>query len=548
MFTTDLPSAGCLKGSAIPNRSRLTTALPASGLLVALLLTLPAQAYETARANTGQRLDFQSTTDVLSATASSASANGGTVTLNPVGAISSVGGASGPYTPAIATTTRAWAVLHYPTGCVVPGNGTTVNCGPKGTVTITFTRAVTNPVFHLSGLGAYWVETDGGGGIFYGTGFNTRLRLSASTRPAGYPVPQLALLNGNANFAVPAIDTVAPPSATPNISCDSRVPEGAGQPYAGCGSFRVAGTVSSVTFELSMQARMYANNVGQPSYTLGTNSDTDAFTMAVSLEEDFNDGAASYGSATQYASHLAGDLTIGSGISADNTAVANATSSPYTSPSDDADQFTWPTLARGAANTVSVPLSTASSAGTLCGWIDYDASGSYAAAEGDCTSFAAGATSANLVFTPPAGSPATRTARLRADYGSQLTTATWSGRADSGEVEDASLSLDTLADLSITKTDNTAVYTPGGTGSYVLHVCNSAGPSAASGVLISDPLPAGLTLTGPWTCAAAGGASCSAASGGSAGGTLVSLSADLPAGGCVDVTVPVRFSADSGGY
>lgn len=103
------------------------------------------------------------------------------------------------------------------------------------------------------------------------------------------------------------------------------------------------------------------------------------------------------------------------------------------------------------------------------------------------------------------------------------------------------------ANLSITKTDNTANYTPGGSSTYVLHACNT-GPDATVGASISDTLPKGATLSAPWTCVGTGGGVC-AASGGATGGTSISLTGvNLPVSACVDVTVPVSFSANPASY
>lgn len=103
------------------------------------------------------------------------------------------------------------------------------------------------------------------------------------------------------------------------------------------------------------------------------------------------------------------------------------------------------------------------------------------------------------------------------------------------------------ADLNITKTDSTANYTPGGSSSYVLHACN-AGPDATLGASINDTLPNGATLNAPWTCVGTAGGVC-AASGGTIGSTSVSLTGvNLPVSACVDVTVPVSFSANPSSY
>ena len=102
------------------------------------------------------------------------------------------------------------------------------------------------------------------------------------------------------------------------------------------------------------------------------------------------------------------------------------------------------------------------------------------------------------------------------------------------------------ANLSITKSDGSATYTPGGTATYVITVSN-AGPDAVAGALVSDTLPAGATLSSAWTCTPTNG-SCNPASGGAAGDGSVSLSVDLDAGGQAQITVPVSYSNDPTDY
>lgn len=103
-----------------------------------------------------------------------------------------------------------------------------------------------------------------------------------------------------------------------------------------------------------------------------------------------------------------------------------------------------------------------------------------------------------------------------------------------------------VADLSVTKSDGSATYTPGGTATYVITVSN-AGPDAAANVVVTDNLPAGVTLSGPWTCSATNG-TCHAANGGNAGDTQVEVTLDLEANGSAEIEVPVVFSADPGDY
>ena len=70
----------------------------------------------------------------------------------------------------------------------------------------------------------------------------------------------------------------------------------------------------------------------------------------------------------------------------------------------------------------------------------------------------------------------------------------------------------------------------------------------ANGATVSDPLPNGVTLSGPWTCSGTGGGTC-AASGGAAGGNSVQLTGVvLPVGACINVQVPVIFNSNPGAY
>lgn len=115
----------------------------------------------------------------------------------------------------------------------------------------------------------------------------------------------------------------------------------------------------------------------------------------------------------------------------------------------------------------------------------------------------------------------------------------------------ASAAVDPMcADLTITKTQpgNVTTYTPGDIATYTIQACNPTGPDGANGATINDPLPNGVTLTGPWACVGSGGGSCPA-SGGSLGDTAVAIAGvNLPVNACVDVTVNVRFSPNASAY
>ena len=69
-----------------------------------------------------------------------------------------------------------------------------------------------------------------------------------------------------------------------------------------------------------------------------------------------------------------------------------------------------------------------------------------------------------------------------------------------------------MAALAVTKTDGSLTYTPGGIATYTVVVTNT-GPSNATNVTVSDPLPAGVTLNANATCLAVGTATCGTVTG-----------------------------------
>lgn len=94
------------------------------------------------------------------------------------------------------------------------------------------------------------------------------------------------------------------------------------------------------------------------------------------------------------------------------------------------------------------------------------------------------------------------------------------------------------ANLGITKTDGVATVTAGASTTYTITASN-AGPSAAPGSTVADTFPASC-VSPTWTCAGAGGGTCTAAGSGNINDT-----ANLPAGGSVTYTAtcPVNGAA-----
>jgi uncharacterized repeat protein (TIGR01451 family) len=98
--------------------------------------------------------------------------------------------------------------------------------------------------------------------------------------------------------------------------------------------------------------------------------------------------------------------------------------------------------------------------------------------------------------------------------------------------------------LSVTKTDNSPTYVPGGTATYAITVKNT-GLSDATNVTVSDNLPLGVTLTGNASCAPQGTATCGTVTGTTGQATLGTTGATIPAGAAnaLVFTAPVAFAA-----
>ena len=180
--------------------------------------------------------------------------------------------------------------------------------------------------------------------------------------------------------------------------------------------------------------------------------------MTWSVDEDFGDAPSTF-DASNGASHVLSDLAIGAGVSstgaetvatagvAPNNVGASGIVSPIANGADaldDAFALAAPTLTAGTAYSVTVPVSGASAAGQVCGFLDLNASGTFTTASPDerqCAAISSGTTSVTLTW--PGTSTSTVAAntrlRLRAAYGATALAPT--GRLDSGEVEDWAVAL-----------------------------------------------------------------------------------------------------------
>ena len=95
------------------------------------------------------------------------------------------------------------------------------------------------------------------------------------------------------------------------------------------------------------------------------------------------------------------------------------------------------------------------------------------------------------------------------------------------------------ADLAITKTNGTTTSVPGANTTYTITASN-AGADDVTGATVADTFPAALSCT--WTCAGAGGGTCTAAGSGNLNDLV-----NLPAGGSVTYTATCSIAAGATG-
>ncbi|WP_330270900.1 DUF11 domain-containing protein [Lentzea sp. NBC_00516] len=447
--------------------------------LLALLLvvsattfTLPAQAYQTHAAGSWST---SSALPAVNASARSTLTSGAVVTASVSGANLRLttlnsppgdrGAVPGNFRPQIPADTALIGLTAAAAGCAA-----FVDCFNRGTLTFSFNRPVHDPVLHIAGSGA----TIGNTG-------STHVAHTLTTPGVTLDGP----LAGATNMTIGQNGTrVEAPNRNLNVLCNS---SGARSAPASCGSVRMNGTVSSVSFQVDM-------------LTNSSNATDDFYVAGVSVDEDFGDAPASYDIGAA-ASHVVGDLALGSGVSVDNPTTINLGS---TTPSpkavaagadnnlpagDDLDDgvAAFPRLARSNAGddySVPVTLSGASQAGRVCAWIDFNGNGSFDNNERACATFAAGARSATITWKIPQNVKCGNTyARFRASYNTdQAANAT--GLADSGEVEDYRLPVECL---DIKKSTPKTTANPGDQVPYTVTITNS-GATDVTGLTVSDDL------------------------------------------------------------
>jgi hypothetical protein len=168
---------------------------------------------------------------------------------------------------------------------------------------------------------------------------------------------------------------------------------------------------------------------------------------------------------------------------------------------------------------------------------------------GGATGPAAGSGNISALVNIPSGGSVTFTvtciisAGATGSLSNTATVTTPAGTTDPDPANNSATDTDTLvpnADLSITKTDGVANYTPGGTTTYTIIVSNN-GPGNVNAAIISDNFPAVITGIS-WTAVYTGGAT-----GPAAGTSNINVPVDFPVGATATFTAVCNISPGASG-
>jgi uncharacterized repeat protein (TIGR01451 family) len=298
-----------------------------------------------------------------------------------------------------------------------------------GDLTVSFSRPLTNPTLHISGLG---------GSITNGStlGITTELDLDTKANPA----VTLSKISGTSNFTVNATQ-ILNTATHPNSSCANAT--------GACGSVLATGNAIS-----SLKFKVYLRGDGGLS-AWGTGGDAFYFAGVSVLDEyDYGDAPATYGTPSHT---IVAGLQLGATAPDGEVAAqpsATATLDDTTGTDDEDAIASFPTLTAGATtySLSNIPVTnTTGSPATLYGWIDVNRNGRFDGNEVATATVANGAASANLNWSGLTGVTAgssyvrlrlTTQALTNTNSGTLTNLDTRSdGAASDGEVEDYALTI-----------------------------------------------------------------------------------------------------------
>lgn len=444
----------------------------------------------TANISTGRAIGFGVTSPVSGSTVYTGTAL--YATLNGIGSPSDSMFSSLPSTvgQGISVTNNGAVQLMLSTLPLYNAGAATNGRYYYGDLTISFSRPLTNPTLHFSGLGGSITSNS------VVLGFTTELDLDTAASPG----ITLSKVSGTSNFMVNS-SQILNNALHPNASCATGV--------AACGSVLATGNaISSVKF------KVYLRGDGGLSTWSATGGDAFYFAGASILDEyDYGDapdtgtgtGTGNYQTLASDSgpSHLASGITLGTNRDADTGTLQNSTATldDTTGTPDDEDGVTLPaSFIQGAAASISANVS---GSGYLNAWIDWNRDGDFAdVGEQIATDQAVTAGTNTLNITVPGTiSSGSSFARFRV-CSTAGNCKTPTGMASDGEVEDyqVTLSVPVVHNCPAGTTATGSGYATGGTGLYRDELfwldwsCNGETFATGDTVNKSWTLPSGLVV------------------------------------------------------
>ncbi len=409
-----------------------------------------------------------------------------------------------------------------------PEDGRNANAstdGKTGTLTFTFGAPVVNPVVYIDRLGGY-----GGNSSASPQQLSNSARITPNAANAAATFTRLA---GTTHFEVTSNAIQRTPNETLVWGQSSGESGTDSTRYTAMGGVQVNGTYTSLSLDLA--------GVGVE----GAGADGIEFVVCGSAPQyDYSDAPATYGTPT----HM---IVSGIYLGANAPDSENAQPTPLdgtgddVTGTDDEDGITLPALTQGQTATINATVNGAG--GYLQGWIDWNGNGTFEAGEQVATNLQDNGvgdtdnTTGKIAFsvTVPATATTTKTyARFRWSTTKDLNA---TAAANDGEVEDYALTIISVADLAVVKTDGVTSVSSGGTTTYTITVINN-GPSASTATL-TDPAVTGLSKTAV-ACGTTPGV-CTTAP------TIANLEAgfstpSIPSGGTYQLRVTTNVTASSG--
>ncbi|WP_082563161.1 DUF11 domain-containing protein [Pseudoxanthomonas sp. Root65] len=479
------------------------------------------------------------------------------------------------------STTGGWWTEPY--GGTVPGGPSLVMLHDSGTrnYTVTFSKAVDNPVLHIDRLG----------GAIGSDPNSSRWTLGATSATGG--TVTMTELSGNPQFVLSGNTFFRQTGTAFADSADGECRTGNAASVArgtACGSIRFNGTgVTSLTFsvsqsgpaggdELELRWSVPGSNVIVRKQSAG-GTGTFGITASNALSQSFNLTTTAQNSPVASAvypvtNHAAAitltETTVPSGyvLTAGSCTDQSNASVPATI-STATRQLTIAAGAYRANQTITCTLSNSATATLALAktWVDaaindtavLAATGGANNAALSSTANSASETDTGTAVQVAPGNVITLAETLGAGNARSYTASAWS--CSGGSLSGNTLTLTSahagqaivctitnrarVVDVSVVKSAAAGAATSGQVKTFTVVVSN-AGPAAADGAVVSDTPGAGLTCPAagnPITCAASGGGACPGA------GALPSLVGGgvavpvLPAGGVVTFTVPCQVSA-----